>query len=64
MTHIEPCRYGKGSNAMGLFATLATRGDTGRKRWQEWLLELGHHPGRLMSLYATSTPSARYPTSP
>jgi len=52
MTHIEPCRYGKGSNAMGLVATLATRGDTGRKRWQEWLLELGRHPGRLVSLYA------------
>ena len=27
VTHIEPCRYGKGSNAMGLLATVLTDGD-------------------------------------
>lgn len=52
VTHIEPCRYGRGSNAMGLLGTLATRGDTGRPRWVEWLRECARHPGRLVSLYA------------
>ncbi len=51
-THVEPCRYGRGSNAMGLLATLATRGDTGAPRWRAWLAECARHPGRLAWLYA------------
>ncbi|MEU0495461.1 GMC family oxidoreductase [Mycobacterium sp. NPDC006124] len=38
-THIEPCRYGKGSNAMGLLQTLMTDGllpdGTGVPRWRQ-----------------------------
>ena len=38
-THIEPCRYGKGSNAMGLLQTLMTDGvlpdGTGVPRWKQ-----------------------------
>jgi cholesterol oxidase len=32
-THIEPCRYGKGSNAMGLLNTVLTDGGTRTQRW-------------------------------
>jgi cholesterol oxidase len=51
-THIEPCRYGKGSNAMGLLSTIATKGGTDRKRWKTWLGQVARHPGQLLSLYA------------
>ncbi|WP_159839999.1 GMC family oxidoreductase N-terminal domain-containing protein [Nocardia sp. CY41] len=34
-THIEPVRYGKGSNAMSLLATVLVDGQEGRARW--WL---------------------------
>lgn len=40
-THIEPCRYGKGSNAMGLLQTLMTNGSgpggTDVPRWRQLL---------------------------
>ena len=36
-THIEPVRYGKGSNAMGLLTTAMTDGGTRRYRWRQWL---------------------------
>lgn len=43
-THVEPCRYGKGSNAMGLLQTLMTDGTgpqgTDVPRWRQ-LLENG-----------------------
>ena len=32
-THIEPCRYGKGSNAMGLLNTVMTDGGSRLQRW-------------------------------
>ena len=43
-THIEPCRYGKGSNAMGLLNTLLTDGGTRRNRWKQFLFTLLRHP--------------------
>jgi cholesterol oxidase len=42
-THIEPCRYGKGSNAMGLLGTLLVDADKG-PRMLTWLREVAHHP--------------------
>jgi cholesterol oxidase len=51
-THIEPVRYGKGSNAMGLLSTLATKGGGRFPRWLLWLGTAATHPGRLLSLYA------------
>jgi cholesterol oxidase len=36
-THIEPVRYGKGSNAMGLLTTALTDGGSPPKRIREWL---------------------------
>jgi cholesterol oxidase len=44
-THIEPCRYGKGSNAMGLLQTLLTDGD--RPRLRQLLGQLARNPGLL-----------------
>jgi cholesterol oxidase len=51
-THIEPVRYGRGSNAMGLLSTLLTDGGGPVPRWVKWLGQAGRHPGRLVSLYA------------
>ncbi|MDJ0392696.1 GMC family oxidoreductase [Rhodococcus sp. G-MC3] len=43
-THIEPCRYGKGSNAMGMLQTLMTDGGGRVPRWLKFLLALIAHP--------------------
>ena len=50
-THIEPVRYGKGSNAMGLLSTLMTDGGGRVPRWVKWLAQAARHPGQLASLY-------------
>ena len=49
-THIEPVRYGKGSNAMGLLNTLLTDGGTRRHRWWQFLLIALKNPLRLRFL--------------
>jgi cholesterol oxidase len=49
-THIEPVRYGKGSNAMGLLQTLATDGESPVPRWRQLLRTVGRHPGQLRIL--------------
>ncbi len=36
-THVEPVRYGHGSNAMGLLSVTLTDGDGPRPRWLSWL---------------------------
>jgi cholesterol oxidase len=51
VTHIEPVRYGKGSNAMGLLAAVMTEGGGRVPRWLKWLGQVIRHPGRLASLY-------------
>jgi len=47
-THIEPVRYGKGSNAMGLLQTLMTDGDgpegTDVPRWRQFLRSAAANP--------------------
>ncbi|MGH3648891.1 MAG: FAD-dependent oxidoreductase [Micromonosporaceae bacterium] len=43
-THIEPVRYGKGSNSMGLLQTFLTDGGTRLQRAGRWLKEFGRHP--------------------
>jgi cholesterol oxidase len=50
-THIEPVRYGKGSNAMGLLSTLMTDGGGQVPRWVRWLAQVARHPGQFTSLY-------------
>jgi len=39
-THIEPVRYGKGSNVMSLLQTVLTDGDADVERWKVWLKEM------------------------
>ncbi len=43
-THIEPVRYGKGSNALGLLATVLTDGGTGLPRQVRFLGTVIRHP--------------------
>ncbi|WP_018330319.1 GMC oxidoreductase [Actinomycetospora chiangmaiensis] len=47
-THIEPCRYGYGSNAMGLLTTLMTDGDGRVPRLVKMLGQGLRHPRTLL----------------
>ena len=49
-THIEPVRYGKGSNSMGLLQTFATDGYTPRERRASWRKEFLAHPHWLFKI--------------
>lgn len=53
-THIEPCRYGKGSNAMGLLQTLMTDGvlpdGTGVPRWKQLIQSAQSDPKGTLRL--------------
>ncbi|MFM8600263.1 MAG: GMC oxidoreductase [Mycobacterium sp.] len=53
-THIEPCRYGKGSNAMGLLQTLMTDGagaeGTDLPRWRQLLEQAGRDPRSMLRM--------------
>ncbi|WP_275294600.1 GMC family oxidoreductase [Amycolatopsis sp. La24] len=46
-THIEPCRYGKGSNAMSLLQTALTDGGKPVPRWLTWLGAFAKNPRNL-----------------
>jgi len=53
-THVEPCRYGKGSNAMGLLQTLMTDGPgpegTDVPRWRQLVKSARDDPRGIMRL--------------
>jgi cholesterol oxidase len=53
-THIEPVRYGKGSNAMGMLQTLMTDGagpqGTDVPRWKQFLNQAAEDPRELIRL--------------
>jgi cholesterol oxidase len=53
-THVEPVRYGKGSNAMGLLQTLMTDGagpgGSDVPRWKQFLDQAGENPRKLLRL--------------
>lgn len=51
VTHIEPVRFGKGSNAMSMLQTVLTDGDGPRPRWQAWLRELWAQRRNVRTLY-------------
>ncbi|ALG13797.1 GMC family oxidoreductase N-terminal domain-containing protein [Kibdelosporangium phytohabitans] len=56
-THIEPVRYGKGSNAMSLLQTIATDGSSEVPRWKQALRFMVKHPvqtARLLNGYRWS----------
>ncbi|GAB3295312.1 GMC family oxidoreductase [Parasphingorhabdus pacifica] len=50
-THIEPVRYGRGSNAMGLLQTLPTKGGTSQPRWRQWLRYAVRNPLTSIRLF-------------
>jgi cholesterol oxidase len=49
-THIEPVRYGKGSNAMSLLQTVLTDDDQAPRR-RSWLRELWRQKSHVLDLY-------------
>jgi len=50
-THIEPVRYGRGSNLMSLMQTVLTDGDGPAPRWRTWLGEMWKEKGNVRDLY-------------
>ena len=50
-THIEPVRYGKGSNVMSLLQTVLTDDDGNEPRWRTWLRELWKERFNALDLY-------------
>ncbi|MFS3128212.1 FAD-dependent oxidoreductase [Nocardioides sp. Bht2] len=50
-THIEPVRYGNGSNLMALMTTVMTDGGGRAPRWLKWLGQIVRHPGDFLALY-------------
>ncbi|WP_328329184.1 GMC family oxidoreductase [Kribbella sp. NBC_00382] len=51
ITHIEPVRYGRGSNAMSLLQTVLTDGGGDKPRWKTWLREMAVQRKNLRRLY-------------
>ena len=51
VTHVEPVRYGKGSNAMSLLQSVLTDDDGERPRWRVWLHEMWRERRSLPRLY-------------
>ncbi len=50
-THIEPVRYGRGSNLMSLMQTVLTDGDGPAPRWRTWLAEMWKEKRNVRDLY-------------
>ena len=50
-THIEPVRYGRGSNVMSLLQTVLTDGDGPAPRWRTWLKEMWREKAHVFDLY-------------
>jgi cholesterol oxidase len=50
-THVEPVRYGKGSNFMGLLQTVITDGETARERRKQWFSTLLLRPSMIAKIF-------------
>jgi cholesterol oxidase len=50
VTHIEPCRYGKGSNLMGMLQTVMTDGGGRVPRWVKAIVEIVKHPLAFLTI--------------
>ncbi|WP_410664799.1 GMC oxidoreductase [Amycolatopsis sp. lyj-84] len=51
VTHVEPVRYGKGSNFMGLLTTVLVDAEPGKRRWVLGLRELARNRRNLVRLH-------------
>ena len=49
-THVEPVRYGKGSNLMGLLQTVMTDGFVAKERRRQWLNQLLKNPKLIIQV--------------
>jgi cholesterol oxidase len=49
-THVEPVRYGKGSNFMGLLQTVMTDGTDIKKRRKQWFKQIITKPSLLLKI--------------
>lgn len=49
-THVEPVRYGRGSNSMGLLQTIMTSNDDWRIRVKQWLGTAAKHPTLIFKI--------------
>ena len=49
-THIEPCRYGHGSNSMGLLQTFLTSGANPKESRRQWLRKVFTNPRSFIRL--------------
>src|SRR5699024_7371305 len=50
-THVEPVRYGKGSNAIAVLQTLLTDGGGDTPRWRKLLAEIHRDPAMFLQLF-------------
>ncbi|MCW2752739.1 MAG: choD [Marmoricola sp.] len=50
-THIEPVRYGKGSNFMSMMQTVLTDGEGPEPRWKKWAKEMWTQRSNIRELY-------------
>ncbi|CAN5176611.1 MAG: GMC family oxidoreductase N-terminal domain-containing protein [Nocardioides sp.] len=50
-THIEPVRYGHGSNSMSFLQTILTDGDGPEPRWKVWAKQMWSNKGEVANLY-------------
>ena len=49
-THVEPVRYGKGSNFMGLLQTVMTDGHSAKARRRQWVKTLATKPSMIAKI--------------
>ncbi len=49
-THVEPVRYGKGSNFMGLLQTVMSDGTNAKARRKNWLLNIFKNPTAIFKI--------------
>jgi cholesterol oxidase len=49
-THVEPVRYGKGSNFMGLLQTVITDGENIKDRRKQWLRQVVTKPSLILKI--------------
>ena len=49
-THVEPVRYGKGSNLMGLLQTVMTDGFVAKARRRQWLTQMVKNPALIIRI--------------
>jgi cholesterol oxidase len=58
-THVEPVRYGKGSNFMGLLQTIMTDGSRASERRRQWLSIVARNPRLLARMLSVRKWSER-----